>query len=113
MTTAPVPVVSGLRQTLITVDNGPAIRAWVGFTAASGTPAACIPLTDLRSAVRALPHLRLTFLGNGAVLSCAGRDRMYQLPLVFVERVGLKCYDLTEAAGILDISEPAAMDAAA
>lgn len=113
MTTEPIPVVSGLRQTAITVNGGPALRAWVSAPGDAGEPRSYVALTELKAITGAQPYLRVTFLGDGAVLSVAGRGRMLELPLVFIERVGLKCYDLHEAAEALtifeaDVREPAA-----
>lgn len=61
--------------------------------------------------IRQEPLLRLTFLTDGAVLSSVDRDFIVALPLVFLEGVGLKCYDLSRDG--LALLEPASLNVAA
>ncbi|GAA4034707.1 hypothetical protein GCM10023063_18590 [Arthrobacter methylotrophus] len=94
MSTLKIPVLSGYRQSSISLGGSAPVRAWVDAT---GEASAVVPHMDLIRMIRQEPLLRLTFLGDGAVLSRAGSDFMVALPLVFLEGVGLKSYDLSGA----------------
>jgi hypothetical protein len=107
MSTLTIPVLSGFRQTSLSLNGSTPVRAWLGDESA----AAVVPHMDLIRMVRQEPLLRLTFLADGAVLSRVGSDFMVALPLVFLEGVGLKCYDLRGAG--LPIHEVAVLAAAA
>jgi hypothetical protein len=89
-----IPVLSGFRQSSVSLGGSSPVRAWLG---AAGAQAAVVPHMDLIRMVRQEPLLRVTFLTDGAVLSRPGSDFMAALPLVFLEGVGLKSYDLRES----------------
>jgi hypothetical protein len=108
MSTLTIPVLSGFRQSSVSLGGSSPVRAWIG---AAGGAAAVVPHMDLIRMVRQEPLLRVTFLANGAVLSRPGSDFMAALPLVFLEGVGLKSYDLSEAG--LSLSEVVPLAAAA
>jgi hypothetical protein len=111
MSVLTIPVLGGFRQSSITLGGSAPVRAWVDASGTSGQAMAVVPHTDLIAMIKQEPLLRLTFLTDGAVLSRVGSDYMEPLPLVFLEAVGLKCYDLRGAG--LPIYEPALLSAAA
>lgn len=108
MSTLSIPVLAGLRQSTVSLGGSSPVRAWVG---AAGEASAVVPHMDLIRLVRQEPLLRVTFLTDGAVLSRVGSDYLAALPLVFLEGVGLKCYDLRGAE--LPLHEVAVLAAAA
>lgn len=108
MSTLTIPVLSGYRQSTVSLGGSPPVRAWIG---AAGESAAVVPHMDLIRLIRQASLLRVTFLTDGAVLSRVGSDYFAALPLVFLEGVGLKCYDLSGAG--LPLHEVAAVAAAA
>lgn len=111
MSTLTIPVLSGFRQSSVTLGGSPPVRAWLGESGATAATAAVVPHMDLIRMIRQEPLLRLTFLTDGAVLSGAGSDFMVALPLVFLEGVGVKSYDLGGAG--LPLQEVSVMSEAA
>lgn len=108
MSTLTIPVLSGYRQSTVSLGESPPVRAWIG---PAGELAAVVPHMDLIRLIRQEPLLRLTFLADGAVLSRVDSNFMAALPLVFLEGVGLKSYDLSGAG--LPLRESAVLAAAA
>jgi hypothetical protein len=108
MITLAIPVLSGYRQSSISLGGSSPVRAWLGT---NGEASAVVPHMDLIQMIRQEPLLRLTFLTDGAVLSRAGSDFMVALPVVFLEGVGLKSYDLRGAG--LPLREAGSMSVAA
>lgn len=108
MSTLTIPVLAGFRQSTVSLGGSSPVRAWIGT---AGEASAVVPHMDLLRLVRQEPLLRVTFLADGAVLSQPGSDYLAALPLVFLEGVGLKCYDLSGAG--LPLREAAVLAAAA
>lgn len=84
-----IPVLSGFRQSVVTLDGSDPVRAWLAASGRPGAGAAVVPHADLLNMIGQQPLLRLTFLSNGAVLTHVTRGWMEPLPLVFLEGVGL------------------------
>lgn len=108
ITTLNIPVLSGFRQSSVSLAGSFPVRAWLG---PDGEATVVVPHMDLLRMVRQEPLLRATFLADGAVLSQPGSDYLAALPSVFLEGVGLKCYDLRGAG--LPLREASVLPAAA
>jgi hypothetical protein len=106
-----IPVLAGFRQSIVTFRGSAPVRAWLHAPGATGEVMAVVPHSDLIRMIRQEPLLRVTFLANGAVLSSVTGDDLVAVPLVFLEGVGLKCYDLRGAG--LPICEAVLLSAAA
>lgn len=110
MSSGSIPVLSNFRQSIIALPGSAPVRGWLG-TGTDGTLKAVVAHTDLIQMVRQEPLLRLTFLPDGAVLSSVTEGALAPLPLVFLQGVGLKCYDLRNAG--LPLYEAALLPSAA
>lgn len=105
-----IPVLVGFRQSTITFNGSAPVRAWLTNPVRPGELAAVVPHLDLITMINQENHLGINFSTSGAHLSRPDGDQVL-LPHVFIEGVGLKCYDLRQAK--LPIFEEVSLPAAA
>lgn len=95
MTLTSIPVLSGYRETSVSLKGGGAVRAWVNPAESwNGAIMPVIPQADLVRLIAQSDNLCLV-LGRSQA-NIVSRDWSMQLlvPVVFLEGVGLKCFDL-------------------